>query len=106
MGKELPDDLGVAFIHSIVDHHKLSGLTNAEPLEVDMRSLCSATSILYSRAKVRNLKIPKDIAGLMLAGIISDSLEFRSPTTTELDKTHADELAKLAGLDIHEFAEG
>merc|ERR1712232_891457 len=90
--------------HSIVDHHKLSGLTNSEPLEVDMRPLCSATGILYARAKNFGLTVPKDIAGLMLAGILSDSLEFRSPTTTEIDKVHAAELGKLAGLDVHDFA--
>merc|ERR1712232_605461 len=101
---ELPSGIEKAKIHSIVDHHKLSGLTNAEPLEIDMRAICSATSILYARAKNHGLTIPKDIAGLMLAGIISDSLEFRSPTTTEIDKVHAAELGKLAGLDVHDFA--
>jgi len=102
---ELPEGITKTKIHSIVDHHKLSGLSNAEPLEIDMRPLCSATSILYSRAKKFGLTIPKNIAGLMLAGILSDSLEFRSPTTTETDKVHAAELGKLAGLDVHEFAE-
>merc|ERR1712226_1455781 len=101
---ELPEGISKAKIHSIVDHHKLSGLTSAEPLEMDMRALCSATSILYSRAKSHKLTIPKHIAGLMLAGLLSDSLEFRSPTTTEIDKVHAAELGKLAGLDVHEFA--
>lgn len=103
---ELPEGIEKTSIHSIVDHHKLSGLKNAEPLEVDMRKLCSATSILYARAKAAGLTIPKKIAGLMLAGILSDSLEFRSPTTTPLDKVHAEELGKIAGLDVHEFAEG
>mmetsp|Transcript_19726 Transcript_19726/g.35032 ORF Transcript_19726/g.35032 Transcript_19726/m.35032 type:complete len:348 (-) Transcript_19726:89-1132(-) len=103
--QELPDGIGKASVHSIVDHHKLSGLSNAEPLEIDMRPLCSATSILYSRAKAAGLTIPKDIAGLMLSGILSDSLEFRSPTTTETDKVHAKELGKLSGLDVHEHAE-
>lgn len=101
---ELPDGIAKASIHSIVDHHKLSGLTNSEPLEVDLRPLCSATSILYSRAKAAGLEIPKNIAGLMLAGILSDSLEFRSPTTTATDREHAAELAKIAGLDMHQFA--
>merc|ERR1719433_1745109 len=103
---ELPEGIENAAIHSIVDHHKLSGLKNSEPLEVDMRPLCSATSILYSRAKAAGLTIPKKIAGLMLAGILSDSLEFRSPTTTEIDKIHAAELGKIAEVDVHEFAEG
>merc|ERR1712113_562686 len=85
---------------------KLSGLANAEPLEIDMRPLCSAGSILYARAKAFGLTPPKHIAGLMLSGLLSDSLEFRSPTTTETDKLHAAELGKLAGLDVHEFAKG
>jgi len=103
---ELPGGIEKASIHSIVDHHKLSGLMNSEPLEIDMRPICSATSILYARAKAAGLTVPKGIAGLMLAGILSDSLEFRSPTTTELDKAHAAELGKIAGLDVHTFAEG
>jgi manganese-dependent inorganic pyrophosphatase len=103
---ELPEGIEKAAIHSIVDHHKLSGLENAEPLEVDMRPLCSAGSILYARAKAAGLTPPKHIAGLMLAGLLSDSLEFRSPTTTEIDRVYAKELGELAGLDVHEFAEG
>jgi len=103
---ELPEGITKASIHSIVDHHKLSGLANSEPLEVDMRTLCSATSILYARAKSAGLTITKEIAGLMLAGLLSDSLEFRSPTTTPLDKVHAEELGKIAGLNVHEFAGG
>merc|ERR1712113_644934 len=85
---------------------KLSGLSNAEPLEIDMRPLCSAASILYARAKAFGLTPPKHIAGLMLSGLLSDSLEFRSPTTTETDKVHAAELGKLAGRDVHEDAKG
>lgn len=102
---ELPAGVEKAFIHSIVDHHKLSGLANAEPLEIDMRPLCSAGSILYARAKAHGLTIPKKIAGLMLSSLLSDSLEFRSPTTTAIDKVYAEELGKLAGLDVHTHAE-
>jgi manganese-dependent inorganic pyrophosphatase len=102
--EELPEGIEKASIHSIVDHHKLSGLTNAEPLEIDMRPLCSATSILYSRAKALGLTPTKAVAGCMLSGLLSDSLEFRSPTTTETDKIFAAELGKLAGLDVHEHA--
>jgi len=103
---ELPEGIEKTAIHSIVDHHKLSGLTNAEPLEIDMRPLCSAGSILYARAKAAGLTPPKHIAGLMLSGLLSDSLEFRSPTTTDIDRVYAAELGTLAGLDVHEFATG
>jgi len=101
---ELPEGVEKARIHSIVDHHKLAGLTNAEPLEIDMRPLCSAGSILYARAKAAGLTPPKTVAGCMLSSILSDSLEFRSPTTTEIDKVYAKELAGLAGLDVHAHA--
>jgi len=104
--EELPDDLAKATIHSIVDHHKLiGGLKTNAPMEVDMRPLCSATSILYARSKVAGLTPPKEIAGLMLAGILSDSLKFRSPTTTVLDIAHAHELSKLSGLDVDTFGD-
>jgi len=102
---ELPEGIEKASIHSIVDHHKLSGLTNMEPLEIDMRPLCSAGSILYARAKAAGLTPPKHIAGLMLSGLLSDSLEFRSPTTTELDKVLAVELGQLSDLNVHSHAE-
>lgn len=102
---ELPEGIETAAIHSIVDHHKLSGLANAEPLEIDMRPLCSAGSILYARSKAAGLVPPKEVAGCMLSSLLSDSLEFRSPTTTPIDKVYAAELGKLAGLDVHAHAE-
>lgn len=51
------------------------------------------------------MTIPKQIAGLMLSSLLSDSLEFRSPTTTAIDREYAVELGKLAGLDVHKHAE-
>jgi inorganic pyrophosphatase/exopolyphosphatase len=94
--KELPDDLEVAELHSIVDHHKLCGLTTGSVLEIDIRPLCSTGSILYARAKALGLKPPPKIAGLMLSCILSDSLEFRSPTTTSLDRELAEEVRAVA----------
>ena len=102
---ELPDGVTKANIHSIVDHHKMSGFTNGAPLEVDIRTLCSTGSILYARAKAAGRAIPKYIAGLMLSCILSDSLEFRSPTTTPMDIQFAKELAEIAGIDLHAHAE-
>jgi len=102
-----PDELVKGYeknkIHSIVDHHKLSGLKNAEPLEVDMRTLCSAGSIVYARAKAAGRTPTKEVATCMLSSIISDSLMFRSPTTTAIDKVYAEELAKLADIDMQTY---
>jgi len=102
--KELPDDLDCAAVHSIVDHHKMCGLKTDGVLEVDIRPLCSTGSILYARAKALGLTPPPHIAGLLLSCILSDSLEFRSPTTTPLDRELAEELASLAGVDMHAHA--
>ena len=79
---ELPEGIENAAVHSVIDHHKLTGLRTVAPLEVDMRPLCSAGSIIYARAKAAGRSVPKRIAGLLLSCILSDSLEFRSPTTT------------------------
>jgi len=108
--EELPDDIDQALIHSVIDHHPkkdnsiVAGLTSGQ---VDMRMIGSATSIVYARIKARSWVPPEHIAKLMLAGILSDSLHFRSPTTTELDKDHAKELAQYARMtdaDVTEFA--
>ncbi len=81
--EELPEGVNRAAIHSVIDHHKLvGGLTTASPIEIDVRPLCSTGSILYARAKAAGRSVPPHIAGLMLSCILSDSLEFRSPTTT------------------------
>merc|ERR1719215_2422560 len=72
---------------------------------MDLRPLCSAGSILYARAKFKGLTPTKQVAGCMLSSILSDSLEFRSPTTTQIDKEYAAELAPIAGLDVHKHAE-
>jgi len=103
--KELPDGMDRAVVHSIVDHHKLSGLITREPLEVDMRALCSTGSILYARAKAAGRTPPPHVAGLMLSCILSDSLVFRSPTTTALDRQFAEELALISGLEMQKHGD-
>jgi len=101
---ELPDGVEKANIHSIIDHHKLCGLKTSAPIEMDVRALCSTGSILYARAKAAGRTPPPAIAGLMLSCILSDSLAFRSPTTTPLDRELADELAVISGLDANAHA--
>ena len=102
---ELPDGVEKASIHSIIDHHKLCGLKTNAPLEMDVRSLCSTGSILYARAKAAGRTPPPVVAGLMLSCILSDSLAFRSPTTTALDRELAEELARISGLDMMQHAD-
>ena len=64
---------------------------------------CTAT-IIYEMYVKEKVKIPKDMAGLMLSSIISDTLYFTSPTTTEKDKNAANELSKIAKVDLNDYA--
>ena len=91
-------------LHSVVDHHKLTGLTTDTPIAIDIRPLGSAGSVLYQRSKLDHRPIPGagcqiDIAGLMLSTILSDTLNLTSRTTTSLDIAAVAELAVLAGID-------
>ena len=63
----------------------------------------STNTLLYKMYKEHNIKVPKENAGLMLSGIISDTLLLVSPTTTELDKQTAKELAEIAGVDLNTY---
>lgn len=94
-----------AEIIEIVDHHKLAGLTTVNPATITIRPYaCSATVIwdlMHNNAKE---SMPKEIAGLMLAAIISDTLNFTSPTTTDVDRKAAEEIQKIAQLNIDDFA--
>jgi hypothetical protein len=102
--EELPSDLKSNMITSVVDHHKLCGLKTEGPIEVDIRPLCSVGSVIYERLTTAGITPPKQIAGLILSCILSDSLEFRSPTTTEADKKYAATLAGIAGVNVSELA--
>ena len=98
-------DMKEAKICGIVDHHKLGDITTAEPLECWIWPVgCSAT-IVYNMYKFHNQTPESTVAKLMMGAIISDTVNFQGPTTTELDKVAAKELAEIAGVDdIDTFA--
>eukprot|EP00049_Salpingoeca_infusionum_P004484 m.79976 g.79976 ORF g.79976 m.79976 type:complete len:345 (-) comp12586_c0_seq2:238-1272(-) len=103
---ELPDNIHTLGVHSIVDHHKLvAGLHTDTPIEIDIRPLCSAGSILFHRFQHQGLDISKTTARLMLSCILSDSLHFRSPTTTPSDITAAETLGSIAEIDVDTYGE-
>ncbi len=93
------DDIDNAEIVAIVDHHKIGDISTPQPiLFVNLPVGCTATvlKILFDKTGV---EIPKNIAGILLSSILSDTVIFKSATTTELDKAVAEELAKIAGVD-------
>ncbi|KXK27093.1 MAG: putative manganese-dependent inorganic pyrophosphatase [candidate division WS6 bacterium OLB20] len=105
--EELPKGIDKADIVEIIDHHKLvGGLSTESPLSVTMRPLGSTSTIVWQLIdEYEEVEVPADMAGLMLAGILSDTLNFTSPTTTEDDKEAAAELAEIAGKDINSLAD-
>ena len=102
---ELPDNINECDILSIIDHHKLvGGLETNYPIDVIIRPLaCTATVMIEIMGESLN-EMPGRIKGAALSCILSDTLAFRSPTTTELDKSTAKNLAKDLNIDMETFA--
>lgn len=105
--EELVDGYKEAELMGIVDHHKLvGGLDTESPIHVTIRPVaCTMTVIWELMARDGITDVSREIAGLMLAAIVSDTLKFTSPTTTEEDKKIAENLAKISEEDIDKLAE-
>lgn len=104
--QELPDNINETQITGIIDHHKLvGGLETSNPIHILMRPLACTTTLMHEiMDEDTKQNLPKEIAGLMLSAILSDTLEFRSPTTTDIDKKVAEKLAQDLGINISEYA--
>jgi manganese-dependent inorganic pyrophosphatase len=98
---ELPSSFAQASLLEIIDHHKLvGGIATASPVTVTLRPVACTTTILWQIMEQENhTNIPQNTAGLMLAAILSDTLNFTSPTVTDADKHAAEALALLAKED-------
>lgn len=94
-----PDDLKDAKVLGIVDHHKLGDVTTSEPLECWIRPVGCTATIVKEMFDASGVAIPKEIAGIMLCAILSDTVIFKSPTCTPKDKEAVEALAKIAGVD-------
>lgn len=97
------DGIEEANIVEVVDHHKLGVLSTSLPINFRNMAVGSSNTIIYNIFKENNIKIPKNIAGAMLSGIISDTLLLKSPTTTEIDKKAVSELEKIALVNYEEY---
>jgi len=95
---QLPDDIKEAEVLGIVDHHKLGDLTTSSPLECWIWPVGCTATVINSMYKFNGIEIPKNIAGIMLCAILSDTVIFKSPTCTQADKDAAAELGKIAGV--------
>ena len=98
------DNIEKAEILEIIDHHKLGTLQTMTPVAFRNEPVGCTGTILYEIYGEQRLEIPEKIAGLLCAAIISDTLMFRSPTCTPLDKSVAEALAVIAEVDIETYA--
>lgn len=102
---ELPANINNANVQAIIDHHKLvGGLETKGPIDITIRPLACTVTVMYDLMGDDAVKMTDPIKGLMLSCILSDTLEFRSPTTTDTDKALAQKLAGELGINIAEFA--
>ena len=85
----------------VVDHHRVANFETANPLMMRLEPVGSASSIVYRMFKENNVEVPKEVAGLLLSGLISDTL--KSPTTHASDPAVAAELAEIAGVNLEEY---
>ena len=98
------DGIEGAEIQEIIDHHKLGTVETIAPVFFRNQPLGCTATIVYQMYKESGVEIEKKIAGLLCSAIISDTLLFRSPTCTQVDKNAALELAELAGIQIEKYA--
>ena len=102
---ELPPSINEATIMAIIDHHMLvGGLKTKTPINVVMRPLACTATVMHDMMGEDLAKAPREIKGAMLSCIISDTLEFRSPTTTPHDRAVAEKLAADLGVSMNELA--
>ncbi|SCZ52770.1 manganese-dependent inorganic pyrophosphatase [Epibacterium ulvae] len=102
---ELPANINGADVQAIIDHHKLvGGLETKGPIDITIRPLACTATIMYDLMGDDAAKMPEAIKGAALTCILSDTLEFRSPTTTDHDRAIAEKLAAELGLNIADYA--
>lgn len=102
---ELPANINALDITAIIDHHKLvGGIETLTPIDITIRPLACTATIMVDLMGEDADKMPDHIKGMVLSCIISDTLEFRSPTTTDHDRALAAKLAAELNLDINTYA--
>lgn len=101
--KQSADGIEEAEIIEIIDHHNLGSITTNMPVNFRNMAVGSTCTIIYTLFRERNLEIPKEIAGALLSGIVSDTLILKSPTATPKDKEAVENLASIAGVNYEQY---
>lgn len=97
------EGLDEANILEIFDHHNLGSITTNSPINFRNMAVGSTCTIVYTLYKERKVDIPKEIAGALLSGILSDTLILKSPTATPRDEEAVTELARIAGVNYQDY---
>lgn len=97
------NDIEQVQVVEVIDHHRIANFETSNPLYFRAEPVGCTTTILKKLYKENGVEIPKEIAGLMLSAIISDTLLLKSPTCTEQDVAAAHELAQIAGVNLEAY---
>lgn len=97
------EDIKEVTVLEVIDHHRIANFETSDPVYYRAEPVGCTATILNKLYKENNVEIKKDIAGLMVSAIISDSLLFKSPTCTEQDVKAAQELAEIAGINLDQY---
>ena len=101
--KQCVDGIKDAEVIELVDHHRIGDFETASPIFILFCPVGCVNTIIYNLYKLNNVKPSKAMAGMMLSALISDTVLFRSPTTTDKDREAVKELAELAGVNYEEY---
>ncbi|HEQ0479007.1 TPA: manganese-dependent inorganic pyrophosphatase [Streptococcus pyogenes] len=96
-------DIREVEVYGVIDHHRVANFETANPLYMRVEPVGSASSIVYRMFKENGIEVPKAIAGMLLSGLISDTLLLKSPTTHVSDHLVAEELAELAEVNLEDY---
>ncbi|MCJ0544010.1 manganese-dependent inorganic pyrophosphatase [Enterococcus cecorum] len=96
-------DIEKVEILAVVDHHRIANFQTANPLYYRAEPVGCTSTIILKLYKENSVEVPKNIAGMMLSAIVSDTLLFKSPTCTQEDVQAAKELAEIAGVDLEGY---
>lgn len=104
--KQTIDEIDDGEIVEIVDHHRIGGFEADNPINIVTKNVGATATIIASMYLENNVKLTKKMAGLLLGAIISDTMNFKSPTTTSIDKDMAKKLEKIAGIKADTLSKG
>ena len=101
--KQCVDGIKEANVLELIDHHRIGDFETAGPIFILVRPVGCVNTVIWGLYKAAGVTPSKEVAGMMLSAIISDTVLFRSPTTTEEDKKAVEELAEIAGVDYEKY---